>query len=156
MWQYPTYVSQIKWLIHKENLSHSRSHSEAECWLDCKHPFNGWTPCNHGHFKQIFFGVWAQIFRQDEKILVPSGVGLGSESWVWAPGPCPHLPGDPCSSTPAHRAQGGSLGGRSAKVRCEVFGLFMAEILEKMKKNILPVFLEENFLMFQIYFSHFF
>lgn len=32
----------------------------------------------------------------------------------------------------------------------------MAEILEKMKENILPVFLEENFLMFLIYFSHFF
>lgn len=46
-----------------------------------------------------------------------------------APGPCPYLPGDPCSSTPAHQTQGGSLGGRSAKVRCEVLGLLMAEVL---------------------------
>lgn len=57
MWQYPTCVSQIKWLIHKENLSHSRSHAEAECWLDCKHPFNGWTHCRRGHLKWNFFLV---------------------------------------------------------------------------------------------------
>lgn len=88
MWQYPTYISQIKWLIHKENLSHPRNHAKAECWLDCKHPLNGWTHCNRGHFKQIFFGVWAQILRQDEKIHVLSGVwGLKAER-----GPLVHVP----------------------------------------------------------------
>lgn len=90
MWQYPTYVSQIKWLIHKENLSHSRSHAEAECWLDCKHPVNGWTHCNPGHFKQIFFGVWAQILRQDEMILCLSGVKSGV--WKLSVGPCSMSP----------------------------------------------------------------
>lgn len=164
LWQYPTYVSKIKWLIHKENLSHSRSPAEAECWLDCKHPFNGWTHCNHRHFKQLSFGVWARVVRQDEEFLVLCTVRSG----VWklsmkrvAPALCPRLPGGLCSSAPAHPPpwpQGGSPEGKSAKVRCEVFGLFMAETLKKMEENVLSAFLEENcnFLMFRVYFFQWF
>lgn len=113
-----------------------------------------------GILNRFPLAVWARVVRQDEKILVLCSVRSG----VWklslrrvAPALCPHLPGGPCSSTPGW-AHEGSSEGKSAKVRSEVFGLFMAEILEKMEGNVLSAFLKENwnFLMFRDFFSNFF